>query len=366
MSVKIDNKLINEKSPCFVIAEAGVNHNGDLGLAKKLIKAAKESGVDAVKFQTFKAENIVTLGAGQARYQTENIGKRESQFAMLKKLELPYPAFKELKEYCAKVGIIFLSTPHSSKEDVDLIAGLCPAIKVGSGDLTNLPILKYMAKKQLPIILSTGMADLGETREAVETILPINKKLVLLHCTTNYPTSLNEVNLRAMATLKEEFDLPTGYSDHTEGINVSLAAVALGACMIEKHFTLDRNLLGPDHKASLEPKELRGMVDGIRSIEKRLAHGENKDKILDELKVFAALGNRIKKPTMSERKISKIIRKSIVSKADIPKGSKIAEDMLAIKRPAAGIQPKYLDEIMGRVAKRDIKKDEVIHWSDIL
>lgn len=364
--IKVKNKLIGTGNPCFIIAEAGVNHNGDFGLAKKLIDAAKTAGADAVKFQTFKAENIVTPDAEQAKYQSENIGKRESQFAMLKRLELSFAEFEELKKYCDKKEIIFLSTPHSSKEDVDLVAKLCPAIKVGSGDLTNLPILRYMVQKHLPIILSTGMATLEEVKQAVETILPINKELILLHCTTNYPTPLNEVNLNAMITLKKEFNLPAGYSDHTEDINVSLAAAALGACIIEKHFTLDKKLPGPDHKASLEPSELKTMVRGIRNIEKKLADKENPESILKELNVAEALGGGIKKPCPSELAVAKIVRKSIVAAVDINKGTKIEENMITIKRPGTGILPKFFDQIVGKTAKQDIKKDELIKFKDLI
>ncbi len=342
MKIKIGGKLIGE-GHCFIIAEAGVNHNGNLSLAKKLIDKAKEAGVDAVKFQTFKAENIVTPKAEQAKYQTKNIGKKESQYAMLKRLELSYSDFKKLKEYCDKKGIIFLSTPHSSKEDVDLVAKLCPLIKVGSGDLTNLPILEYIAKKHLPIILSTGMADLGEVKEAVKIILPINKKLILLHCTTNYPTPFNEVNLKAMLTMEKEFNLLVGYSDHTEGIDISLAAVAMGACVIEKHFTLNKNMPGPDHKASLEPQELKAMVQGIRNIQK-------------------AMGNGIKSPNSGEIEVAKVARKSIIAAKNIRRGNIIEESMLIIKRPGTGIMPKYFKKIIGRVAKCDIKKDELINW----
>tara|TARA_Y100000310_G_C20696501_1_gene826095 strand:+ start:241 stop:1287 length:1047 start_codon:yes stop_codon:yes gene_type:complete len=347
MKIYIQHRLIGEGKPCFIIAEAGVNHNGSFGLAKKLVDAAKEAGVDAVKFQTFKAEKIVTPDAQQAKYQAKNIGKEESQYAMLKRLELTFTDFRKLKEYCDQKGIIFLSTPHSSKEDVDLVAELCLAIKVGSGDLTNLPILKYIAGKKLPIILSTGMATLEEVREAVDVILPINKELILLHCTTNYPTPLDEVNLKAIQTIMKEFNLPTGYSDHTEGIEVSTAAVALGASVIEKHFTLDRNLPGPDHKASLEPSELREMVAKIRNVEK-------------------ALGSGIKKPFPSELETAKVARKSIVAKINILKGAKITKDMMSIKRPGTGIKPKYLDKVFGKRVKKDIKKDSLISWDKIV
>ncbi len=343
MKIKVGKKFIGENQPVFIIAEAGVNHNGDMKLAKKLVDAAKEAGVDVVKFQTFKSENIVTADAKQATYQSKNTGKTESQYDMLKRLELSYADFTDLKKYCDKKGIIFSSTPHSSKEDVDLVAKLCPFIKVGSGDLTNIPILEYIASKKLPIILSTGMATMREIQDAVKIISPRNKKLILLHCTTNYPTPFDEVNLEAMATMAKKFKLPIGYSDHTEGIEISLAAVAMGACVIEKHFTLDKNLPGPDHKASLEPRELKKMVEGIRAIE-------------------AAFGDGIKKLTLSELAIAKIARKSIVAASDIIKGTVIKESVLAIKRPGTGIAPKHIDTIIGRKAKQDIKKDELISW----
>ena len=349
-----------DTSKVFLIAEAGVNHNGNFKLAKRLVDVAKKAGVDAVKFQTFKAKNIVTLDAKQAKYQTENIGKKESQYEMLKRLELSYHDFERLKKYCDERGIIFLSTPHSSKEDIDFIAKICPAIKVGSGDLTNLPILEYIAKKKLPIILSTGMATLKEVKEAVKTILLINKKIILLHCTTNYPTLLKDVNLKAMITMRKGFNLATGYSDHTKGIKVSLAAVALGACAIEKHFTLDRNFQGPDHKASLEPGELKEMIEAIRNIEKRISKGESSEKIIKGLNVPEVLGNGIKKPNPSELEVAKVLRKSIVAAKNIKKGTKIREDMMAIKRPGTGIKPEYLDKILGKTAKQDIRKDELI------
>jgi len=345
-TIEVKNKLIGADNPCFIIAEAGVNHNGKLELAKKLVDAAKEAGADAVKFQTFKSEKIVTPEAEQAKYQIENIGKKESQLEMLKRLELFYSDFEKLKKYCDKKGIIFLSTPHSCTKDVDLVAKLCPAIKVGSGDLTNLPLLKYVAKKKLPIILSTGMATLKEVREAVEMILPINKKLILLHCTTNYPTALKEVNLKAMLTMKKEFNLPVGYSDHTLGILVPIMAVTMGASIIEKHFTLDKNLPGPDHKASLSPEELKEMIRNIRNTE-------------------IILGSGAKKPTKSEEKIKKVTRKSIVAKVNIPVGSKIIRKMLAIKRPGTGVEPKNLDRIIGKIARKYITADTLIKFKDL-
>jgi len=366
MTIKIENKIIKKGNPCFIIAEAGVNHNGNFDSAKKLVDAAKEAGIDAVKFQTFKAENIVTPDAERAGYQKKNIGGEESQYEMLKKLELPYSDFEKLKKYCDEKEIIFLTTPHSSKEDVDLAAKLCPAIKVGSGDLTNLPILEYMAEKQKPIILSTGMANLEEVKDALNAILPINKGLVLLHCTTNYPTPLNEVNLKAMETMEKEFGLPVGYSDHTEGIEVSLDAVLLGACVIEKHFTLDRKLPGPDHRASLEPKELKEMVEGIKDIEKA-GRAEKNGKVKEfSIRKPEALGDGVKKPNQSELEVAKVARKGIKTSRDIKKGEKLTEEMIVIKRPETGIKPKHFKYIIGKIAKSDIKKDQAINFEDLI
>lgn len=347
--IKIGNKLIGEERPCFIIAEIGVNHNGKIDLAKKLIDKAKEVGADAVKFQTFKAEDLV-------------IKKAKTEYEMLKKLEIKEKDFGELKKYCDKKNIIFLSTPHTN-EAIDFLEPLVPAYKVGSGDLTNLPFLKKVAQKKKPIILSTGMATLKETEEAVETILPINKELILLHCTTNYPCPPEEVNLTAMETMEKRFNLAVGYSDHTEGIQVALDAVILGARIIERHFTLDKNLIGPDHKASLEPKELKEMITEIRNIEK--ARGGEKTKYFF-IRKSEALGDGIKKPVQSELKIGKIVRKSIIAADDIKKGTEIKESMLVIKRPGTGIQPKYLNKIIGKKAKKNIKKDSLIKFKDLI
>ena len=346
MKIKIGKKVIGERKPCFIIAEAGVNHNGDIKLAKKLIDVAKKTGADAVKFQTFKAENVVTETAKMAEYQRKNIGSKKSQLAIIKELELDYENFIKLKKYCDRKKIIFLSTPHS-EDAIDFLEPLVPAYKIGSGDLTNLPFLEKIAKKKKPIILSTGMANLLEVKEAVKTISKEgNNKIILLHCTTNYPCPLAEVNLRAMLTLKKEFNLPVGYSDHTLGILVPIMAVAMEAKVIEKHFTLNKNLPGPDHKASLEPRELEEMVKLVREAEK-------------------VLGRGIKKPTKSEEKIKKVVRKSIVAKTDIRKGSKITKDMLVIKRPGTGIEPRYLGRVVGKIARKDIKKDTLIKFSDL-
>ena len=340
MKIKIGNKLIGEEEPCFIIAEAGVNHNGSVELAKKLIDIAKEAGADAVKFQTFKAENVVIKHAEKAEYQ--KTVKEESQYEMIKKLELAEEDFEELADYAKEKGILFLSSPFD-KESVDLLYELdVPAFKVASGEITNFPLLKHIAKKEKPIILSTGMATLGEVEDALNVIRSEGvKDVILLHCVSNYPAAMEDVNLRAIETLKQAFKIPVGFSDHTLGITASIAAVALGACVIEKHFTLDRNLPGPDHKASLEPDELKEMVKAIKD-------------------VGTALGEGIKRPTKEEEEIKKVARRSIVAKVDIPKGAIITEEMLDVKRPGTGIDPKYLSFIIGRKTNKDIKKDKIL------
>ena len=345
--IRIGNRIVGEEEPCFIIAEAGVNHNGSVEMAKKLIDTAKEAEVDAVKFQTFKTEEIVTKSAKKALYQKETTGLQESQYEMLKKLELKEDDLKELASYAEKRGIIFLSSPFD-EESADLLEQLkVPVFKVGSGEITNFPLLKHIAKKEKPIILSTGMATLGEVEEALNVIRSEGvEKVILLHCVSNYPAMIENVNLRAMETLKQAFKLPVGFSDHTLGITASIAAVALGACVIEKHFTLDRNLLGPDHKASLEPDELKEMVKTIRDVEK-------------------ALGDGIKRPTANEEEIKKIARRSVIAKIDTSEGTVITEDMLDVKRPGTGIEPKYFDFIVGMRAKKDIKKSDIVTWKMI-
>lgn len=332
---------------CFIIAEAGVNHNGDINIAKKLIDAACEAGVDAVKFQTFKAENIVTQDVPKAEYQKETTGQG-SQFQMLKKLELSFQDHILLKEYCDRRKIMFLSTPFDF-ESIDLLEKVgIKYYKVSSGDLTNIPLLEYIAKLQKPIILSTGMANLGEVEMAVKAIKKyMDKNLYLLHCTSNYPTLYEDVNLKAMITLKNAFKLPVGYSDHTVGIEVPIAAVAMGAKIIEKHFTLDRHMDGPDHKASLEPDELRSMVDSIRNIE-------------------SAFGDGVKRCNKNEEKNKFVSRKSIVAKKFIKKGEMILLDMIDIKRPKGGISPEYIESVVGSKALNDIQKDSFIKWNNIV
>ena len=347
MKIKIGDKLVGDGESCFIIAEAGVNHNGDIELAKRLIDIAKEAGTDAIKFQTFKSENIVTPKTPKAKYQAENTRPNESQYRMLKKLELSEDEFRELHRYTRKKGIIFLSTPFDF-ESADFLEELgVPAFKVSSTDLTNLPFLEYIAEKRKPIILSTGMGTLGEIEEAINTIKNAgNEEIILLHCITSYPAKFESLNLRAIQTLKEAFKLPVGFSDHSLGIYAPIAAVTLGAVVIEKHFTLDKNLPGPDHKASLNPEELREMTKGMRLIEN-------------------ALGDGIKRLTPEEEEIKSVSRRSIVAKVDIPEGVIITKEMITFKRPGTGLSPKYYQEIIGKKARRNIKADELIYWWDV-
>jgi len=328
----------------FIIAEAGVNHNGSLEFAKKLVDAAVEAGADAVKFQTFKAENLVSKEAKKAEYQVKNTGNNESQYDMLKKLELGFDEFIELKRYCDEKGIMFLSTPFDF-ESIEFLDKLGLEIfKIPSGEITNYPYLREIAKLKKRVILSTGMANLCEIEQAVDVIEKYGtnrENIIILHANTEYPTPMEDVNLKAMLTIKEAFKVNVGYSDHTLGIEVPVAAVAMGAVVIEKHFTLDKNMEGPDHKASLEPDELKAMVKAIRNIE-------------------TALGNGIKKPSKSESKNIEIARKVIVAKKDIKKGEKFSEENLTVKRAGKGVSPMKWEEIIGKVANRNFKEDEKI------
>jgi N,N'-diacetyllegionaminate synthase len=342
--IRIAGRVVAEHAPCFIIAEAGVNHNGDINLARRLVDVAIQAGADAVKFQTFKAEDVVTQTADKAEYQKKTTGAEESQFMMIKKLELEERDFRELFDYIHSKGMIFLSSPFD-KWSVDLLDRLgVPAFKIASGEITNLPLIKYIAQKGKPIILSTGMSTIAEIKEALQVINDEGiKDIVLLHCITSYPAEVESSNLRAMGTLRRAFKLPVGLSDHTIGITVPIAAVALGAAALEKHFTLDKNLPGPDHKASLTPEELNQMIMVVRQVEK-------------------AMGNGIKSPTEEEEEIKRVARRSIVAKIDIPKGTFITEEMLDVKRPGTGIEPKYLDLIAGRKARKNIKKDCILNW----
>jgi N,N'-diacetyllegionaminate synthase len=329
----------------LIIAEAGVNHNGSMDLAKKLIDAAVNAGVDIVKFQTFKAEKIASKKAGKAEYQKQTTGESESQLAMLKKLELGEEDHDELIAYCAAKNITFLSTPFD-RESIDLLKAKGITIgKVPSGEITNLPYLEAMAKAFEKIILSTGMALMEEVKAAVEVLLKagtLKKNLTVLHCNTEYPTPMRDVNLKAMHYIKDELDLNIGYSDHTLGIEVPIAAVALGATIIEKHFTLDRTMEGPDHRASLEPQELKAMVAAIRNVE------------------LAIEGSGVKEPSASEIKNIAIARKSIVAARPIRKGEILSEDKLAVKRPGTGISPMMWYQVRGTEAVKDFDTDELI------
>ena len=331
----------------YIIAEAGVNHNGSLDVAKRLVEEAKRAGADAVKFQTFRAEKLVSRFAGKAEYQKKTTASDESQLEMIRKLELSESDHVELMELCRKRKIDFLSSPFD-EESADLLERLgVAAYKIPSGEITNHPFLEHIAGKKKPMILSTGMSSLEEVEEAVAVIFSTgNAALTLLHCVTEYPAPVEEINLRAMITMKEVFGLPVGYSDHTQGIEIAVAAVALGAQVIEKHFTLDRTMPGPDHKASLEPSELLDMVKAIRSVEKALGDGE-------------------KKPAPCEVKNMAIARKSIVALKPIGAGEVINKKKIGIKRPGNGIQPKDLEKIIGLKAKRKIGQDEVITWEDL-
>ena len=334
----------------LIIAEAGVNHNGSIELAKKLIDVAAEAGVDYVKFQTFKAEKLVAKDAKKAAYQTKNMGgSDDSQFNMLKKLELDKEAHLILIDYCKSKNIKFLSTAFDH-ESIDLLNDLgIDLFKVPSGEITNFPYLKKIASKGKPIILSTGMADLGEIEDALNVCLNegISKELIsILHCNTEYPTPMKDVNLKAMQTIGDAFKVKTGYSDHTLGIEIPIAAVALGAVCIEKHFTLDRNMEGPDHKASLEPSELIAMVKAIRNIEQ-------------------ALGNGIKRPSESEKKNKDVARKSLHLVAKKHNGDVLSEKDLILKRPGDGIPAGMIAHLVGKKINKDLEADHKLTFSDI-
>jgi N,N'-diacetyllegionaminate synthase len=326
----------------YIIAEAGVNHNGSIELAKKLVDKAKDAGADCIKFQTFKANKIASKNAKKADYQLESTDAEESQLAMLTRLELSFDEFVELNKYCLSKNIEFLSTGFDF-DSIDFLHSLgMEKWKIPSGDITNLPYLIKIAKLNKPVILSTGMSTLEDIRAAVKALKENGSgEITILHCTTEYPTPFEDVNIAAMETIKKEFELPIGYSDHTRGIEIPIAAVALGAAVIEKHFTLDRSMDGPDHKASLEPDELKAMVSSIRNVEK-------------------AIGNSTKQPAKSEEKNIIIARKSIIANCSIKKGELFTEDNLTVKRPGNGISPMKWFDVLGKTATRDFEVDELI------
>lgn len=335
-NIEIAGHLIGKGREVFVIGEAGVNHNGDVALARKLIDAAAGAGVNAVKFQTFRADKLATRSAPKADYQSRNTDGNESQYEMLRRLELSFDAHRQLIDYCKCQGVTFLSAPFD-EESADLLEKLdVAAFKIPSGEITNLPFLEHVARKQKPILLSTGMSEMSEVQTAAERIRAQgNRGLLLLHCVSNYPADPADVNLRAMATMAATCDALVGYSDHTMGCEVALAAVALGAVVIEKHFTLDRNLPGPDHKASLEPAELKALVQGIRAVE-------------------SAMGDGIKKPAPGEANTRQVARKSLVAARDLAAGTRIDEAMIVIRRPGTGLPPAMRDELIGRTLKTGI------------
>ncbi len=344
--IKIANKIIGAPASCFVIAEAGVNHNGIIQLAKKLVDAAVRAGADAVKFQIFKADDLVVPDAPKARYQN-TADKSSNQYQMLKKLELSQQEFRQVFNYCRKKKIIFLATPFDSSAAAFLNDLGVAAFKISSGDMDNIPLLLQVARYNKPLIISTGMSDLNDVQDAVEAVYSTgNKKVILLHCTSDYPAKYREVNLRAIEALKNKFNLLVGYSDHTSGFEVAIAAVARGCCVLEKHFTLNKCLPGPDHRASLEPGEFKEMVRAIRNVE-------------------TALGSGVKKITKSEAAVKKTARKSIVADVFIPKGKSIQPQMLVIKRPGIGISARHLGRVVGRIAKRSITKNELIKFKDL-
>ena len=333
-----------QETKVFIIAEAGVNHNGSLELAKKLIDVAVDAGADAVKFQTFIADKLVSRSAEKAEYQAKNTLGKESQYEMIRKLELDKYAHGELISYCKEKRIMFLSTPFDL-ESIDMLDDFeMPIFKIPSGEITNLPHLRRIGRLRKEVILSTGMANLGEISDALDALIQegVNKdKITVLHATTEYPCPIEEVNLRAMGAIRTAFDVKVGYSDHTQGITVPMAAVAMGASIIEKHFTLNRNMDGPDHKASLEPAELMAMVRGIRDVSR-------------------ALGDGIKKPSTSELKNINIARKSIVAARSIRLGDTFSAENLTVKRPGNGTSPMKWDEFIGRVAIKNYKEGDPI------
>ncbi len=344
--MQIGEFKIGEGYPAFIIAEAGVNHNGNLAKAKEMIFAAKKAGVDAIKFQTFSVVYMVTEDAPIANYQAQKIATNLSQYEMLKSLTLSMRDHQELVGCCKSQGLIFLSTPF----DLPSIALLekldLQAYKISSGEITNTPLLKAIAQKGKPILLSTGMTHLGEVDDAIRFLESVGgHQINLLHCTSSYPASPFEINLNAIKTLRQAFQVPVGYSDHTEGIDICIAAVAIGACIIEKHFTLDKTLPGPDHQASIEPDELKNLVLAVRRVE-------------------AAMGTGRKAPSVQELETAKVARKSLVAAQDILAGVIIAENLVALKRPGTGFSAAYLPFFMGRKTKHIIKKGTILKLED--
>lgn len=344
-AIQINERWVGPGYPCFVIAEAGVNHNGDINMAKQLVDVASEVGADAIKFQTFKAERLVTRDAPKANYQRQTTGTQESQFEMLRRLELSEDAHAELVAYCKKRGLLFMSTPFD-EGSADLLADLgIPVYKIPSGEITNIPYLKHVASKGRPLIVSTGMSYLGEVEKAVRAIESTgNTQFVLLHCVSNYPAAPEDINLSAMKTMATAFNTLVGYSDHTEGLEIAFASVAMGACVLEKHFTLDRELPGPDHRASIEPEQFAALIQGVRSIE-------------------TALGDGRKQPAASEANTASVARKSLVAATALKAGTVITEEMVAIRRPGTGLLPDLYPMLIGRQLNVDVKSGTLFDLS---
>lgn len=344
--VCIGDKTISPESKTFIIAEAGVNHGGDMSIAKKMIDVAVEAGVDAIKFQNFVAEELILRDIEKAPYQKKTTSASQSQYEMLKSLEINNDQTLQLMEYCDKKGILFLSTPFE-KSSLDMLDALgVKAFKVAATDLTNIQFLRQIAEKQKPIILSAGMCYMSEVKTAISEIHKINKNLILLQCTANYPIRDEEANIGIVRTFMREFDMLVGYSDHSEGVGASPYAVAIGAKVIEKHFTLDKNMVGPDHKASVNPEELKQLVLDIRKVE-------------------SYIGNGIKMPTISEQMTRKSLQKSLVATQDIKKGEHFTEENVVAKRTnGEGVSALYFDQIMGMKANKDYTKNDIIDVSN--
>jgi N,N'-diacetyllegionaminate synthase len=345
--IVIGNRRIGAAHRCYIIAEAGVNHNGDLALARRLVEAAADAGADAVKFQTFRADALATGDAPKAEYQKSSGHREETQRDLLRRLELSSEAHRELQQLCRSRGIVFLSSPFDEESAVFLRDLGVPALKIPSGEITNLPYLREIAKLSLPLILSSGMATLSEVAEAMDVINAAGEcPLALLHCVSNYPAQPAWCNLKAMDTMAAAFRVPIGFSDHTLGTHIAIAAVARGASIIEKHFTLDKSMAGPDHAASLAPGELANLVKAIRDTE-------------------AALGDGRKVPVPSEHETAMVARKSMVAAVDIAAGETIGRSMVVMKRPGTGIAPKHLDAVLGRCALRPIRAGQPLKWDHL-
>ncbi len=343
--LKIGKQVIGNGRPAFIIAEAGVNHNGSLKLAKQLVAAAQAAGADAVKFQTFVADQVMVDSAPKAKYQLKLTNKGETQLEMAKGFELTFDDFVQLRDYAKEKGIMFISTPFDLPSARFLINLKLPAIKIASGEITNYPLLDLLASARRPLILSTGMSTMSEIKKALTHLKSC--PVILLHCTSNYPTLYKNVNLKVIKSLAHSFDNMIGFSDHTPGIEAAIAAVAMGARVIEKHFTLDKNLPGPDHQASLDPAQLTAMVAAIKNIE-------------------AAMGSAVKAPTKSELEVKKIARKSLVAQLDIPKGAVFTTQMISIKRPGTGLGPAYYEKFIGKIAAKNICKNSLLKWEHVL